>query len=205
MSSSSDAGHYVVVDVETQKGFNEIDRKKLYLLKVSVACAYDSLTDSYSAYEEKELAKLEALMKSADLVVGFNVRDFDLEVLAPYFVSSVKSLPILDLLVEFEKARGHRISLQSVAQATLKASKSGSGWDALRLFQEGRMDELKTYCMDDVKITKDIYEYGMKHGKIFFISNRDYQTHEVPVSWGNVLAELKAGKKAEDIFPTSLF
>ena len=202
---SSPDGRYVVVDVETQKGFNEVDRKKIHLLKVSVACAYDSLTDSYTAYEEKELMKLENLLKSADLVVGFNVRDFDLEVLAPYFVSSVKSLPILDLLVEFEKARGHRISLQSVAQATLKASKSGSGWDAIRLYQEGKMDELKTYCMDDVKITKDIYEYGIKHGKIYFISNRDYQNHEVPVSWGHVLAELKAGKKNEDVFPTSLF
>lgn len=203
--TSSGSGRYVVVDVETQKGFNEVDRKKLYLLKVSVACAYDSMTDSYTSYEEKELAKLEALLKSADLVVGFNVRDFDLEVLAPYFVSSVKNLPILDLLVEFEKARGHRISLQSVAQATLKASKSGSGWDALRLFNEKKMDELKAYCMDDVKITKEIYEYGNKHGKILFISNRDYQTHEVPVSWGNALEELKAQKKIEDAFPTSLF
>lgn len=203
--TSSDSGRYVVIDVETQKGFNEIDRKKLYLLKVSVACAYDSLTDAYTSYEEKELAKLEALLKSADLVVGFNVRDFDLEVLSPYFVSSVQNLPILDLLVEFEKARGHRISLQSVAQATLKASKSGSGLDALRLFQEGRMDELKTYCMDDVKITKDIYEYGIRHGKISFISNRDYQNHDVAVSWGNALAEQKAGKRTENHFPSSLF
>ncbi len=201
----SSPGRYVVVDVETQKGFNEVDRKKLYLLKVSVACAYDSLTDSYTAYEEKELAKLEALLKSADLVVGFNVRDFDLEVLAPYFVSSVKNLSILDILVEFEKVRGHRISLQSVAQATLKASKSGSGWDALRLFRENKMDELKAYCMDDVKITKDVYEYGNNHGKILFISNRDYQTHEVPVSWGNALEGLKAQKKSEESFPTSLF
>lgn len=202
---SETPGRFVVIDVETQKGFNEVDRKKLYLLKVSVACAYDSLTDSYAAYEEKELAKLETLLKSADLVVGFNVRDFDLEVLSPYFVSSVKNLPILDILVEFEKVRGHRISLQSVAQATLKASKSGSGWDALRLFSEKKMDELKAYCMDDVKITKEIYEYGKKHGKILFISNRDYQTHEVPVSWGNALEDLKAQKKTEDAFPTSLF
>ena len=205
MSAEAEVGRYVVVDVETQKGFNEVDRKKLHLLKVSVACAYDSLTDSYSAFEEKELMKLELLLKSADLVVGFNVRDFDLEVLSPYFVSSVKSLPILDLLVEFEKVRGHRASLQSLAQATLNASKSGSGWDALRLFSEGRMEELKQYCMDDVRITKDIYEYGSKHGKVLFISNRDYQTHEVPVSWGNALADLKSQKNLGNAFPTSLF
>jgi DEAD/DEAH box helicase domain-containing protein len=149
--------------------------------------------------------KLEEYLKKADLIIGFNVRDFDMEVLQPYILTPVKNFPILDLLVEFEKARGHRISLQSVAQATLKSSKSGSGWDALQLYKDGKMDELKKYCLDDVRITKDIYEYGLKHGKIFFISNRDYQTHEVPVTWGNAIKQVKEQKKEENAFPTSLF
>jgi len=197
---------FMVLDVETQKGFNEVDRKKLYLLKISVACIYDSKTDSYLAFEEKEMLKLEELMKEADLIIGFNVRDFDMEVLAPYFVTPVKNFPVLDLLVEFEKVRGHRISLQSLAQATLQTSKSGSGLDALGLFKDGKIEELKKYCMDDVRITKDIYEYGLKHKKIIFISNRDYQTYEVPVDWGNALKDAKEQqKKEEGSFPTSLF
>lgn len=198
-------GHYVVLDVETQKGFHEVDRKKLHLLKISVACIYDSRTDQYLAFEEKELTRLEDYLKKADLVIGFNVRDFDLEVLQPYIFTPVKNLPVLDLLVEFEKARGHRISLQSVAQATLKSSKSGSGWDAIQLYKDGKIEELKKYCMDDVRITKDLYEYGAKNGKIFFISNRDYQTHEVPVTWGGALQATKEQKKTETAFPTSLF
>ena len=199
-----DPGHYVVLDIETQKGFHEVDRKKLHLLKVSVACIYDSKADDYFAFEEKEMLKLEEYLKKADLIVGFNVRDFDMEVLAPYLLTPVKNFPILDLLVEFEKARGHRISLQSVAQGTLQSSKSGSGWDALQLFKDGKIDELKKYCIDDVRLTKDIYEYGLKHGKISFVSNRDYQTHEVAVSWGDAMKEQK-GKKVENSFPTSLF
>src|SRR3989338_8134994 len=195
----------IVLDIETQKGFHEVDRKKMHLLKVSVACIYDSKTDSYLAFEEKEMLKLEEILKQADLIVGFNIRDFDMEVLAPYLIMPVKNLPVLDLLVEFEKTRGHRISLQSVAQATLNTSKSGSGWDAIKLFREGRLDELKKYCMDDVRITKDLYEYGIKHGKIRFTSNRDYQTYEVPVNWGNALKETKEKKQTENSFPTSLF
>ncbi|HXV19071.1 MAG TPA: ribonuclease H-like domain-containing protein [Candidatus Omnitrophota bacterium] len=198
-------GRFIVLDVETQRGFNEVDRKKIHLLKISVACIYDSKTDSYHSFEEKELLKLEEILKQADLIVGFNIRDFDMEVLAPYFMTPVKNFPVLDLLVEFEKVRGHRISLQSLAQATLKSSKSGTGWDALQLFKDGRMDELKKYCIDDVKITKDVYEYGIKHGKVLFISNRDYQTHEVPVTWANAMEEMKAQKKADTSFPTSLF
>ena len=195
----------MVLDIETQKGFHEVDRKKLHLLKVSVAVIYDSKTDSYTAFEEKEMLKLEEMMKQADLIIGFNVRDFDMEVLAPYFMTPIKNFPILDLLVEFEKVRGHRISLQSLAQATLQSSKSGSGWDALQLYKDGKIEELKKYCTDDVKITKDIYEYGLKNGKVLFISNRDYQTHEVPIAWGDALKELKEQKKEESSFPTSLF
>ena len=153
-----------------------------------------------------ELASSEVeILKQADMIIGFNVRDFDMEVLAPYLLTPVKNFPILDLLVEFEKVRGHRISLQSVAQATLKSSKSGSGWDALQLFKDGKMEELKKYCFDDVRITREVYEYGLKHGKILFISNRDYQTHEVPITWANAFEEQKEKKKAESIFPTSLF
>ena len=198
-------GHYIVLDIETQKGFNEVDRKKLHLLKVSVACIYDSSTDSYLSFEEKELSKLEEHLKKADLVVGFNIRDFDFEVLQPYMLSSLQSLPLLDILVEFEKVRGHRASLQSVAQATLQSSKSGSGWDAIQLYKDGKMEQLTKYCLDDVRLTKDVYEYGAKHGKIYFISNRDYQTHEVPVNWGGALKDVKEQKKTESPFPTSLF
>ena len=179
---SQAAGHYVVLDIETQKGFHEVDRKKLHLLKISVACIYDSKTDSYQAFEEKEIMKLEEILKQADLIIGFNIKEFDMEVLAPYVLTPVNQFPVLDLLIEFEKARGHRISLQSVAQATLKTSKSGSGWDALNLYRDGKIEELKKYCIDDVRITKDLYEYGAKHGKIYFISNRDYKTYEVPVT-----------------------
>lgn len=194
----------VTLDIETQKGFHEVDRKKLYLLKVSVACIHDSKTDSYLAFEERELTKLEEILKQADVIVGFNIRDFDMEVLAPYFATPVKNFPILDLLVEIEKMRGHRVSLQSVAQATLKVSKSGSGWDAIQLYKDGKLEELKKYCFDDVRITKDVYEYGLKNGKVFFLSNRDYQTHEIPVAWGGAVKDLKEQKK-EESFPTSLF
>jgi DEAD/DEAH box helicase domain-containing protein len=198
-------GNFVVLDVETQKGFGEVDRKKLHLLKVSVACIYDSATDQYLAFEERELSKMEEYLKKADLIIGFNIRDFDFEVIQPYMLTDLKALPLLDILVEFEKVRGHRISLQSVAQATLNSSKSGSGLDAIEHFKEGRMEELKKYCIDDVRITKEIFDYGVKHGKIKFISNRDYQTHDVPVSWANACTVIKEQKKEENAFPTSLF
>ena len=60
---TSTGERFLVLDIETQKGFHEVDRKKLHLLKVSVACIYDSKTDSYLAFEEKEMLKLEEILK----------------------------------------------------------------------------------------------------------------------------------------------
>ena len=59
--------------------------------------------------------------------------------------------------------------------------------------------------MDDVKITKVVYEYGLKNGKVFFVSNRDYQIYEIVIDWKGVVKDLKDQKKEENTFPTSLF
>jgi len=49
-----------------------------------------------------------------------------------------------------------------VAQGTLGSGKSGSGLEALLYYKNGRMDLLKKYCTDDVKITKQIYDLRAK-------------------------------------------
>ena len=60
----------IVLDLETQKAFKEIDRSKLHLLKISVVGIYDSLDDKYMCYEEKEFKALEEKLKQADTIVG---------------------------------------------------------------------------------------------------------------------------------------
>jgi len=199
----------LVLDVETQKSFKEIGKSKamsLSKLKVSVVCTYDFLTDEYSSYEEKDMVKFEERLQTSDLLVGFNIRRFDMAVLQPYLFKTVDQFPVLDLLDDIEKARGHRASLDSVARATIKEGKSGDGAEALVLFKEGRMDELKKYCLDDVRLTKNVYEYGCREGKIYFTSTWDFKTYEIPVSWKQATTEFLAKKSAPNTdFPTSLF
>ncbi len=200
----------LVMDLETQKSFKEVGKSKLdslSKLKISVAGVYDYLTDQYRAYEEKELMELDKRIQTADMLIGFNIRRFDMPVLQPYIFKSVDLLPVLDLLDDIEKARGHRASLDSVARATLKEGKSGDGAEALVLYKEGRLTELKKYCLDDVRLTKGVYEYGCKEGKILFTSTWDYKTYEVPVNWRQS-TEMFLSKKntpEENNFPTSLF
>ena len=68
------------------------------------------------------------------------------------------------------------------------------------------MEELKKYCLDDVRLTKNVYEYGCKEGKIYFTSSWDFKTHEVPVNWKQATDDLlnkKTGPRTD--FPASLF
>ena len=192
----------IILDLETQKGFHEVDRSKLHQLRVSVVGIYDSYDDAFLCFEEKELTRLEERLKLAELIVGFNINGFDMKVLGPCLLTDCRKFRVLDLLEELHKVCGHRVSLQSLAQGTFQDSKSGSGWNAIQLFKDGRMDELKNYCLDDVRITKKIYEYGIEHGKVMYFSNRDFTVHEIAVDWGNVVPEPEESPTG---FPTSLF
>ncbi len=197
----------LVLDLETQKSFKEVGKANLEKLRVSVVGVYDYLTDKYSTYEEKEIMKFEPRLKEADMIIGFNIRRFDFPVLAPYLFMSIENLPLLDLLDEVEKNRGHRASLDSLAGPTLKQHKTGNGADALILFKENRMDELKRYCLEDVRLTKEVYEYGCREGKVLFTSNWDYKTYEIPVDWKKNTAEIIGGRASSKAgsFPASLF
>jgi DEAD/DEAH box helicase domain-containing protein len=199
----------LILDLETQKSFKEVGRSKhhsLEKLKVSVAGVYDYAANQFLTYEEKEMMSLEKRLREIDLLVGFNIKRFDLPVLAPYLFMPVVDLPVLDLLEDIEKARGHRASLDSIARPTLHQHKSGNGADALIYFRENRMEELKKYCLEDVRLTKEIYEYGCREGKVLFTSTWDYQTYEIPVNWKQTAeAMLEKNPIRERGFPTSLF
>jgi DEAD/DEAH box helicase domain-containing protein len=192
--------NYVVLDIETQKTFAEVGRQNLHKLKVSVVGTYDYGTGAYASYLESELSELEKRLKKVNLLIGFNIRRFDLPVLAPYFFMSTETIPVLDLMEEIEKVRGHRVGLHSVAQATLGSTKTGHGIDAVTLYAQGQMDKLKAYCQNDVKITKEVYEYGCENDRVFFLSNRDWKKYEIPVKWKDYK---DAAQEAS--FPTSLF
>ncbi len=162
----------IVLDLETQNLFQDVGgRGKNHLLKVSLCGIYDYTTDRYTMYEESELPKLAPILQTADQIIGFNIKDFDFEVLQPYMNFNLSDIPYYDLLEEINKVLGHRIKLESVAQATLGSGKSGDGKEAVLYYRNGRMDLLKKYCQDDVRITRLIYEYALKNQKIIY---RDY-------------------------------
>lgn len=126
------------------------------------------MKDEYKVFEEKEIPDLEEMLKAVDLVIGFNIKRFDWVILEPYLSIPVHKLPTLDIMQEIVRVIGHRVSLQSVALATLKEGKSGHGLDAIKYFRQGEMDKLKKYCLDDVRLTREVYDYVVQHGQLSF-------------------------------------
>ncbi len=177
----------LVFDVETQKEFAEVGGyRNVHLLGVSVVGVYNYADDSYKAYEEKDLAELEKVMADSSLIIGFNTKHFDYQVLQPYFKNLVLAqAPTLDLMEKLEAVLGYRPGLDALAHATLGEQKSSHGLEALKWYREGKLEEIKKYCLQDVKLTKDIYEYGLNHGSVLFESRVD-GLKTMPASWSTV-------------------
>ena len=161
----------VYFDLETQLTANDVggwDRKAD--MKVSLGVTYSTATGQYEIFSEKRVPELIETLSKADLVVGYNNRRFDYEVLMGYTILDLAHhLPTLDLLEVVEKSVGHRLSLDSVATATLGIGKTGDGLDAIRWWREGKMMEIAEYCCFDVKVTKMVHEFAMAHGELYFM------------------------------------
>ncbi len=159
----------LVLDLETKRSFTEVGGShNKHLLGVSVVGVYHYNEDKFIAYREENFAKLGKELKAAELTIGFNLIGFDWPVLAAELGNWVRELPTLDLMFEAQKALGHRISLDALAQATLGMNKIGSGLDALYYYAEGDWEKLERYCLEDVKITRDLYEYAKANHVLYY-------------------------------------
>lgn len=178
------APNIIVLDIETQKSFDDVGGfRNLEALKVSLVGTYLYKTNEYRCFLETEIGELENLLMDKPLVVGFNTRRFDFAVLKPYLKFNPDTLPQLDIMEEMTKVLGHRVSLDSVAQATLGTKKTGSGLDAIKYFREGQIELLKKYCLDDVCITRELYEYGAKNKQLFYTSKFGNTKKSCAIRW----------------------
>ncbi len=174
--------HYLVIDVETQKlvqevgGWDHVDK-----LGISVACAYDSKTDSFISYEEKDLGKLIDLCEER-LVVGYNIRGFDLPVMVPYGLK-IQGLDVFDIMFDIQTlTRRPALKLEAIAQGTLGTGKSADGLMAVEWYKKGQIAKIIEYCMQDVKVTRDVFQFGRQNGYIRIQNSESSQT-QVPVQW----------------------
>ncbi len=160
----------VIFDIETQNTFADVnnDFKKL---KISCVSVYQYETDAYQSFEEHELKNLWPILEKADRIIGFNSEHFDLPVMNNYYLGDLLKFPHLDLMNSVKENLGFRLKLADIAEATLdNITKSAEGLQAIRWWKEGKIDEIKKYCEQDVRVTKEVYEFGRKNKQLFYKS-----------------------------------
>lgn len=174
----------LVFDVETKKAFDEVGGYYPEKLGVSIIGTYwrDEQGEEYVGYREDNFSPFWRKLETADLVVGFNILNFDYATLKPYYTGSFTQFPSLDIMVEMEKQLGYRPSLDMVAKETLGEQKNGHGLDAIRYYHDGDWGALEKYCLQDVKVTKELYDYGVREKRLRF-KNKWNNLIEVPVDF----------------------
>lgn len=156
----------ITFDVETKNMFSDVASNDPVDLDISVVCIHDSETDQYTSYLQEDFPKLWPILEQADMLITFNGDHFDIPLLNKYYSGDLLKIKSLDLMAEVKKTLGRRIKLDTLAEATLGKQKSGHGLDAIAWWQSGEIDKIIKYCIEDVKITKELYDYALKNGKL---------------------------------------
>ncbi|MCC6448865.1 MAG: ribonuclease H-like domain-containing protein [Chitinophagaceae bacterium] len=158
----------LVFDIETKNIFSDVGSSNPADLDISVVGVYDYENDTYKAYVESEFKDLWRVIENSDLLIGYNSDHFDIPLLNKYYPGDLKKIKSLDLLAEIRKSLGRRIKLDEIAEATLGKNKSAHVLEATVWWKNGEFEKVKKYCLDDVKITKDVYEYALKNSKLMY-------------------------------------
>jgi DEAD/DEAH box helicase domain-containing protein len=183
IAESEPPERYGVFDVETKRSAAEVGGwHRAERMGISVAVLYDSVSDSFKSYLEKDIPELISDLQSLELVIGFNNKRFDNRVLSAYSVFNFASLPSLDIMEVITDRLGYRLSLDRLAEHTLGIKKSANGLMALQWYKEGRIDEIIHYCRQDVKITRDLFLFGLRNRFLLF-QNKAGSVVRLPVDF----------------------
>ena len=171
----------VVFDIETIG-----DIQDMATMKVTVVSIYEYENDSYRSFEEHELGALWPIFERAERIIGFNSEHFDVPILNRYYTGNLSVIPHLDMLKVVKEVTGRRYKLNDLVKATLQMEKSADGLQAMEWFKEGKLDLIKQYCEQDVKVTKELYDFGRKN-KMIYYPNLTGELMPIPVNFEPVV------------------
>jgi len=157
----------------------------LALQELTVVAIHDSETGEFSSYLKEELPKLWPILERADMLIGYNSDTFDIPLLNRYYPGDLSRLRSLDLLSEVQKVLGRRVRLQSLAEATLGKGKLGDGLKAGEWWKEGKVEQVRKYCIEDVRLTRELYDYALKNGILKYKDLREIRDIKLDTSGWN--------------------
>lgn len=175
----------ITFDIESISDSNVRGHIDVNEQELTVVAIHDSETGEYSSFFKEDLPRLWPILERADQLIGFNSDTFDIPLLNRYYPGDLSHIRSLDLLSEVQKVLGRRIRLQSLAEATLGKGKKGDGLKAGEWWKEGKKDKVAEYCIEDVRLTRELYEYAMKHGVLKYKDLRDIRDIKIDTAHWN--------------------
>lgn len=194
----------VIYDIETKKFFDQIDSHDPAKLGISVVSAYRREVDPdikeikgemKSFWTDEVKGKLPGELHffdemwpwftEADRIIGFNSLGFDNPAMDDIYEGDFHKLRHFDILKIVKDNFGHRVKLDSIAKGVLPESKNANGADAVMWWAKGDPESLmnlQKYCEMDVKVTKGVYDYGLKN-KILRFKDRWNEPREIEVDF----------------------
>lgn len=164
---------YVAFDLEIAEEVDNVrktwDDARRGLCGVSVLCLYDSDVDQFLLFDQDSLLEGLRYLRHADLIVGYNSREFDVPCLEGAAGEALGIVPHCDMLQEIWGSLGKRrkgFKLAEVCERTLGITKSKSGAMAPELYATGKFAELHTYCLRDVQLTAKLFDYIVDNSHI---------------------------------------
>ena len=187
-------------DLETKYTFAEIDKRWNSLsfdqkeakrpmivpkLGLATSCIIPESKEAKPSYfdegSEEELIKE---LDGFDIIIGHNVLRFDYLVLSPYSKFDIikhfkpKTIDTLDYL---KNATGRFIKLDDLARLNLGSGKNMDGADAPSRWRNGKRNEVREYCKNDVELLREIYLFGKKNKSLKYLEYDDVR--KIKVSW----------------------
>jgi DEAD/DEAH box helicase domain-containing protein len=161
----------ITFDIETKNTFQDVGSNDPAALDMSVICLHDSSDNSYKSFMETDLKGLWPILEQADIFITWNGDHFDIPLLNKYYPGDLCKIKSLDLMKEVQNVLGRRLKLDTVAEATLGKNKSGHGLEAIEWWNNGEIDKLIHYCMDDVRITRELFDYAIANNVLKYKEN----------------------------------
>lgn len=172
----------ITFDIETANTLPSFSRGDLGLLELALVGIHDSSTGEFSSYVKEELPKLWPILEEADVLIGYNSNSFDIPLLDRYYPGDLTKLRSIDLMVEVQNVLGRRLKLQNLAEATLGKGKKGDGLQSVEWWQQGLVEKVREYCIEDVRITRELYDYALQNGSVKYKDLRDVREIKLDTS-----------------------
>lgn len=158
----------ITFDIETSNIFSEVGSSDPAALDLALLAIHDSKTNTFDSFLKEDLPRLWKILEETDILVGYNSEHFDIPLLNKYYPGDLTQIKSLDLLKELHRALGRRVKLDAVAEGTLGEGKSSHGLQSIKWWREGKIEEVRQYCIQDVAITRKVFDYALTNRALRF-------------------------------------